>query len=189
MPKAPASAGSKELLPEPIASSTLESRLCSVELRMHRSGWTPSIVPNEADQNVYLVEDCFDRLGCCWGEVDSESTELSTVIAELMPGSITTPAASSPLTPERWSQDVSEDGAREIQRRSDLAYDVNQLCAHGDAAGNLQRRRAALWTGQACGERTALESQEPCDRSMSNAETLARVVLEIAADRAAHEMI
>jgi len=156
---------------------------------MHRSGWTPSIVPNEADQNVYLVEDCFDRLGCCWGEVDSESTELSTVIAELMPGSITTPAASSPLTPERWSQDVSEDGAREIQRRSDLAYDVNQLCAHGDAAGNLQRRRAALWTGQACGERTALESQEPCDRSMSNAETLARVVLEIAADRAAHEMI
>jgi hypothetical protein len=30
---------------------------------------------------------------------DSESTELSTVIAELIPGSITTPAASSPLTP------------------------------------------------------------------------------------------
>jgi hypothetical protein len=155
---------------------------------MHRSGWTPSIVPNEADQNVYLVEDCFDRLGCCWGEVDSESTELSTVIAELMPGSITTPAASSPLTPSAGLKTCRKRGR--AKSSDDPIWPTTSISfAHGDATGNLQRRRAALWTGQACGERTALESQEPCERSMSNAETLARVVLEIAADRAAHEMI
>jgi hypothetical protein len=91
---------------------------------MRRFSRTPSIVPNEADQNVYLVEDCFDGLGCCWREVDSESTDLETVIAELMPGQYHDPRRVIAFnTAERWSEDVSEDVAREIQRRADLAYE------------------------------------------------------------------
>jgi hypothetical protein len=37
---------------------TLESRFCRFvawELSMPRTGWTPSIVPNSDDQNVYIV--------------------------------------------------------------------------------------------------------------------------------------
>jgi hypothetical protein len=48
---------------------------------MRRSGWTPSIVPNGNDQNVYLVVDC-DGNGrrCVWREADGEETALETVI-------------------------------------------------------------------------------------------------------------
>lgn len=91
---------------------------------MRRSSWTPSIVPNGADQNIYLVEDCFDRQGCVWREADSEQTDLETVIADLMSGQYHDPRRVVAFnTAERWSEDVSEDVAREIQRRSDLAYE------------------------------------------------------------------
>jgi hypothetical protein len=75
---------------------------------MRGSGWTPSIVPNGDDQNVYLVEDCFDRLGCCWREADSGQEPRRVIAFNIA---------------ERWVKDVSEDIAREIQRRADLAYD------------------------------------------------------------------
>ncbi|MDB5634970.1 MAG: hypothetical protein JWR49_3825 [Tardiphaga sp.] len=53
---------------------------------MHRSSWTPSIVPSGWDQSVYLVVDC-DRHGACvWTEAYVESTDLETVIADLMSG-------------------------------------------------------------------------------------------------------
>jgi hypothetical protein len=91
---------------------------------MRRSSWTPSIVPNGDDQNVYLVEDCFDRQGCVWREADSERTGLERVIADLMSGQYHDPHRVIAFnTAEHWSEDVSEDVAREIQRRSDLAYE------------------------------------------------------------------
>jgi hypothetical protein len=34
------------------------------------SGWTPSIVPNGDDQNVYLVVNDLGRLGRVWREAD-----------------------------------------------------------------------------------------------------------------------
>ena len=39
---------------------------------MRRSSWTPSIVPNDNDETVYLVADDFGRLGRAWREADYE---------------------------------------------------------------------------------------------------------------------
>jgi hypothetical protein len=47
---------------------------------MRRSSWTPSIVPNDNDETIYLVADDFGRLGRAWREVDYEATDLETVI-------------------------------------------------------------------------------------------------------------
>lgn len=91
---------------------------------MRRSIWTPSIVPGGADENVYLVEDCFGRKGCVWREADCESSDIETVITDLMAGQYHEPRRVIAFnTAERWSEDVSEDVAREIQRRADLAYE------------------------------------------------------------------
>lgn len=86
--------------------------------------WTPSIVPNGDDQTIYLVEDCFGRQGCVWREADCEQTDLETVIADLVSGQYRDPRRVIAFNiAERWSQDVSKDIAREIQRRADLAYE------------------------------------------------------------------
>ncbi len=88
---------------------------------MRKPSWTPSIVPNDNDETVYLVADDFGRLGRAWREADYETTDLETVIQDLLTGqynnSIRVVAFNSA---ERWSEDVSEDVARELRRRYDL---------------------------------------------------------------------
>ncbi|MHC2250811.1 hypothetical protein ACVILK_000503 [Bradyrhizobium embrapense] len=87
---------------------------------MRRSGWPPSIVPSN-DQTVYLVADDFGQIGRAWREADIETTDLETVIQDLMAGQYSNPIRVAAFnTSERWSEDVSEDVAREIQRRCDL---------------------------------------------------------------------
>jgi hypothetical protein len=89
---------------------------------MRRSGWTPSIVSNGNDRNVYLVVDC-DGNGrrCRWREAGVAETDIETVITDLLDGQY--------LDPERvvafnifegWVRDVSKDVAIEIRRRCDL---------------------------------------------------------------------
>jgi hypothetical protein len=91
---------------------------------MHRSNWTPSIVPNDEDQTVYLVADDFGRPGRAWREADYEATDLETVIRDLLTGQYGNPIRVVAFnTAERWSEDVSEDVARELRRRCDL-----QMC-------------------------------------------------------------
>ena len=88
---------------------------------MRRSGWTPSIVPNGNDETVYLVADDFGRLGHAWREADYEATDLETVIHDLLTGQYSNPLRVVAFnTAERWSEDVSEDVARELRRRCDL---------------------------------------------------------------------
>ena len=88
---------------------------------MRNSDWTPSIVPNGDDQTVYLVKDDLGRLGAVWREADAETTDLETVITDLLTGQYTDPARVIAFnTEERWSQDVSEDVAHELRRRCDL---------------------------------------------------------------------
>jgi hypothetical protein len=88
---------------------------------MRRSSWTPSIVPNDEDQTVYLVADDFGRVGRTWRESDYESTDLETVIRDLLGGPYSNPIRVVAFnTAERWSEDVSEDVARELRRRCDL---------------------------------------------------------------------
>lgn len=90
---------------------------------MRRSSRTPSIVPNESgDQTVYLVLDCLGRNGCVWRETDGEQVDLESVITDLMSGQYNDPSRVIAFnTAERWSRDVSEDVALEIERRADLA--------------------------------------------------------------------
>jgi hypothetical protein len=88
---------------------------------MRRSTWTPSIVPNDNDETVYLVADDFGRLGRAWREADYEATDFETVIQDLLTGQYSNPLRVVAFnTAERWSEDVSEDVARELRRRCDL---------------------------------------------------------------------
>jgi hypothetical protein len=82
-----------------------------------RRNWTPSIVPESNDQNVYLVFDDLGRLGRIWPEADAEATDLETVITDLLTGQYSSPVRVVAFnTAERWSEDV----AQEIRRRCDL---------------------------------------------------------------------
>ena len=74
----------------------------------------PSIVPNDNDETVYLVADDFGRLGRAWREADYETTDLETVIQDLLTGQYANPIRVVAFnTAERWSEDVSEDVANE----------------------------------------------------------------------------
>jgi hypothetical protein len=53
---------------------------------MRRSSWTPPIVPTGNDQTVYLVADDLGRVGQAWREADYETTDLETVIQDLLTG-------------------------------------------------------------------------------------------------------
>jgi hypothetical protein len=68
-----------------------------------------------------LVADNFGRLGRAWPEADYETTDLETVIQGLLTGQHGNPIRVIAFnTAERWSEDVSEDVARELRRRCDL---------------------------------------------------------------------
>lgn len=88
---------------------------------MRRSSWTPSIVPRDDDHNIYMVLDDLGRTGRIWLEADAESTDLETVIADLLNGQYKSPVRVIGFnTAERWSEDVSTDVALELRRRCDL---------------------------------------------------------------------
>jgi hypothetical protein len=72
---------------------------------------------------VYLVADDFSKLGRAWREADYEATDLETVIQDLQYNNPVRIISFN--TGERWSEDVSEDVARELRWRCDLqARDV-----------------------------------------------------------------
>jgi hypothetical protein len=59
--------------------------------------------------------------GRAWREADYEATDLETVIRDLLTGQYSNPIRVVAFnTAERWSEDVSEDNARELRRRSYL---------------------------------------------------------------------
>ena len=73
---------------------------------------------------VYLVADDFRKIGRAWREAEYEATDLETVIQDLLTGQYTSPFRVVAFnTAERWSEDVSEDVARELRRRCDF-----QMC-------------------------------------------------------------
>jgi hypothetical protein len=90
-----------------------------------RRSWTPSIVPAVGtDQTVYLVLDDFGRLGRAYRETDEDKADLETVSSDLMSGQYGDPVRVVAFnTAEHWAEDASEDIAREIMRRLDLAGD------------------------------------------------------------------
>lgn len=86
--------------------------------------WTPSIVPNGHDQTVYLVLNDFGPLGRAYCETVGGRSDLESVISDLMSGQYDNPVRVVAFnTAERWSEDASQDIAREIMRRLGLAGD------------------------------------------------------------------
>ncbi|MCP3397774.1 hypothetical protein [Bradyrhizobium sp. CCGB20] len=82
---------------------------------------SPSIVPaDRLDRDIYLVADDFGRAGSAWRETDMESADLETVLQDLLAGEYRRPSRVAFNTSERWSEDVSEDVAREIQHQCNL---------------------------------------------------------------------
>ena len=88
---------------------------------MRRFNWTPSIVPKDADQTIYIVVDDFGRRGRSFRETEVEEADLETVIGDLLTGQYNNPIRVVAFnTAEGWSQDVTEDVAQELRRRCDL---------------------------------------------------------------------
>jgi hypothetical protein len=89
-----------------------------------RRSWTPSIVPDGKDQTVYLVLNDFGSLGRAYCEASEDRSDLETTISDLISGQYDNPVHVIAFnSAERWSEDVSEDIAREIMRRLGLAGD------------------------------------------------------------------
>ncbi len=87
-----------------------------------RRSWTPSIVPNGHDQTVYLVINNYGKSGAAFAETDVGEADLETTITDLMSGQYSDPVRVVAFNiSERWAEDASEDVAREIMRRPDLA--------------------------------------------------------------------
>jgi hypothetical protein len=78
---------------------------------MRKSSWTPSIVPRDDDQGVYLVLDDLGRRGRVWREADTETADRIPSSRTCSPANTNARAASSPSTPLR-------DGRRTYRRTS-----------------------------------------------------------------------
>jgi len=79
---------------------------------------SPSIVPNEANQDTYLVLDDFGRRGCSWRETDADSADRETLIRDLVEGQYLHPVRIVVFnTVEGWSRDVTVDISDEMRRR------------------------------------------------------------------------
>ena len=77
---------------------------------------SPSIVPDEANQDTYLVLD--DLGGCSWRETDAESADRETLIRDLVEGRYFHPVRIVAFnTTEGWSRDVTVDISDELRRR------------------------------------------------------------------------
>ena len=72
--------------------------------------------------DVYLVINNFGNLGTAFPEADVDKADLETLINDLMSGQYSDPVRVVAFnTAKGWSADASEDVAREILRRADLA--------------------------------------------------------------------
>ena len=77
---------------------------------------SPSIVPG-TDRPTYLVLDHFQN-GNAWRETDEDSTDLETLLRQLMAGQYSSPVRIVSFnTSEGWSRDVSEEVAEELRQR------------------------------------------------------------------------
>jgi hypothetical protein len=88
---------------------------------MRTSSRSPCVVPYGADQTVYVVLDRFIlRSGAC-REIEIERPDLETILADLLAGQFQDPAGVVAFnTLEHWSEDISQEVAKEIQARCDI---------------------------------------------------------------------
>jgi len=79
---------------------------------------SPSIVPANAEHDIYLVLDDFGHTGRAWRETDASDTERATLIQHLFEGQYTNPVRVVAFnTAEGWSRDATEEIVRELRER------------------------------------------------------------------------
>jgi hypothetical protein len=79
---------------------------------------SPSIVPENADRDIYLVLDHFGILGRAWRETDETDTNRAKLIQHLLDGQYENPARIVAFnTAEGWWRDVTDEIARELRKR------------------------------------------------------------------------
>lgn len=87
---------------------------------MPHAKWTPRIVPYGADQTAYVVVDRCGGGGVC-RETEMERADLETVISDFLAGQFNDAVRVIAFnTLEHWSDDVSDEVAKEIQTRCDI---------------------------------------------------------------------
>ncbi len=101
---------------------------------------SPSIVPEAAERDVYLVLDDFGSLGRAWSETAETDTERPILIRHLMEGQYGNPVRVIAFnTAAGWSRDVTEEIARELRRRGNEQGEVppslQAFLAHHGAVG------------------------------------------------------
>ena len=76
---------------------------------------SPSIIPDIAYRDVYLVLDDFGRLGRSWRETDEQSSDRAALVQDLLEGQYNNPVLVIAFNAaEGWSRDVSEEIADEL---------------------------------------------------------------------------
>ena len=104
---------------------------------MRCPSWTPSIVPDDNDQTVYLVADDFGKPGRAWAQAGYERTDLEAIIQDLLTGQYSNPIRIVAFnTAERWSEDVSIEIAQELPDAARTFSEVvaAALLSNADAA-------------------------------------------------------
>ena len=93
---------------------------------------SPSIIPDDADRDIYLVLDDFGRLGRAWRETDeSAAADRDALIRDLLVGQYRNPVRIAAFnTVEGWSRDVTEEIAVALHNRCADAGPVPQSLQH-----------------------------------------------------------
>ena len=79
---------------------------------------SPSIVPSNAERDIYLVLEDFGHTGRAWRETDEADTERAALIQHLLEGQYTNPVRIVAFnTAEGWSRDATEEIVRELRER------------------------------------------------------------------------
>lgn len=118
---------------------------------------SPSIIPDVANGDVYLVLDDFGRLGRSWRETDEQSSDRTVVVQDLLEGQYNNPVLVVAFnTAEGWSRDVSEEIAEEIAQACADAHkeiptgledfgEACPICNHRDQTTSRPCRMAPIF--------------------------------------------
>ena len=88
---------------------------------------SPSIIPDDADRDIYLVLDDFGQLGRAWRETDERVADRDVLIRDLLDGQYRNPVRIAAFnTTEGWSRDVTEEIAVALHERCAEAGAVPQ---------------------------------------------------------------
>ena len=92
---------------------------------------SPSIIPDDADRDIYLVLDDFGKVGRAWRETDERAADRDALIRDLLDGQYRDPVRIVAFnTVEGWSRDLTEEIAVVLHERCADAGAVPQSLQH-----------------------------------------------------------